>query len=77
MTFPLATHVRVMAVREHLRTISGRRDPISGAAVTNQVSLGWFVVVDLDEGGIAFPVGPEMPKDVAVGDTIKLTLAKV
>lgn len=77
MSLPLHAYVRVTAIREHIRTVSGRRDRITGAAITESVSLGWFIVTDLDDGGISFPVGPEMPKDIAVGDKLLLTLAKV
>lgn len=74
--FPFAFETRVIAVREHTRTIRGRKDLVSGSAIMDHVSLGWFVVTDLDEGGIGFCVGPTMPTDVKVGDTLIITMRK-
>lgn len=73
--FRFRSRCRVIGVHEHLRTISGKKDSL-GQAILNQVSLGWFIHLDLDEGGIAFQYGPERPP-VEVGDTIELTLEKV
>lgn len=73
---PLAFRITVTGIYEHLRTVRGRKDPVSGAAVTEQISLGWFIHTDLDAGGISFCVGSERPADVAIGDTLILTMRK-
>jgi hypothetical protein len=65
----------VTGVHEHLRTISGKKDTL-GQAVLSQISLGWFVHTDLDDGGISFGCGPERPP-LEKGDTLLLTLEKV
>lgn len=75
MSFKMTTHCNVVGVHEHLRTISGRKDSL-GQAVLSQVSLGWFIHLDLDEGGISFLYGPDRPP-IEKGDIIKLTLEKV
>lgn len=75
MTAVLRTRCRVRGVHEHLRTISGRKDSL-GQAVLEQVSLGWFIHTDLDDGGISFGYGNDRPP-VEIGDVLELTLAKV
>lgn len=67
-----STHRRVTAVLEHMRTISGKKDPITGGAVLEHINLGWFIHL----GEISFGVGMDKP-DVKVGDTLKIILEKV
>lgn len=75
LPFALRGRCKVIGVHEHLRTISGRKDTL-GQAVLSQVSLGWFVHTDLDDGGISFGCGPEKPP-LEKGDTLELYLTKV
>lgn len=75
MTPILSARVRVIGIHEHLRTVRGRKDPL-GQAITEQVSLGWFMHVDLDDGGIAFRVGSTRPADIQEGDELILSFMK-
>lgn len=76
MTPILAAKATIRGVHEHHRTILGRRDPITGGASTDQISLGWFIHVDFgpESGPISFCVGPEMPKGIVIGQEIILAL---
>lgn len=74
--FPiLRGRCKVLGVHEHLRTVSGKKDSL-GQAVLSQVSLGWFIHTDLDDGGISFSYGPDQPP-IKAGDTLEVTLSKV
>lgn len=76
MTPLLAAKATIRGIHEHHRTIWGRRDPLTGGAVTEQISLGWFIHIDFgpESGPISFCVGPERPKDVVLGQEIVLAL---
>ena len=73
--FSLRTTCRVIGLHEHFRTISGRKDSL-GQAVIERINLGWFMHLDLDEGGIAFGLGTERP-NLKPGDIIELIFRKL
>ena len=75
MTFRMRTRCQVIGIHEHFRNIGGRKNS-RGESVIETISLGWFIHLNLDEGGIAFGFGPDQPS-LAEGDTIELTLEKV
>jgi len=75
LPFKMRTWCRVLGVHEHFRNIAGRRNS-QGEAVIESISLGWFIHLDLDEGGIAFRYGPDRPP-VDTGDIIELVFEKV
>lgn len=56
----LSTRVTVLDLKEHKRYLT-RNDT---------VSLGWFMKLDLDEGGLWFKVGEAEPTDIKKGDTL-------
>lgn len=78
MTHILSARATVRGVHEHTRTIMGKRDPITGGAITEAISLGWFVHLDFgpESGPISFGVGPERPAQIAQGDEVILTIFK-
>lgn len=78
MPFPLAIRATVVAIREHNRTIHGRRDPVTGASMIEKVNLGWFMHLDFGGGGgaLSFPIGHERPTAISEGDSIVLRFAK-
>lgn len=69
-TFSLKTRAKIVAIMEHNRTISGRRDPISGQTVTEHINLGWFIHLEFGGGTYAFGYGHEKPTGIAVGDVV-------
>ncbi|HEY0723357.1 MAG TPA: hypothetical protein VGD41_05120 [Pyrinomonadaceae bacterium] len=73
--FRLRTRCRVIGVHEHFRNIAGRKNSL-GESVIETISLGWFIHLDLDDGGIAFGYGPDRPP-IDAGDTIELSFEKV
>jgi hypothetical protein len=75
LPFTLRGRCKVVGIHEHIRTISGRKDSI-GNAVLSQISLGWFIHTDLDDGGLSFGYGPEKPP-LQTGDTLEISLVKV
>lgn len=75
--YSLKGTVPVLAIREHTRTIRGRRNPTSGESIVENVSLGWFLHLQLDGGVFAFRHGPTPPEGIAEGDRIEITLRKV
>src|SRR5262245_60511154 len=75
LPFRMRTRCKVVGVHEHFRNIPGRKNSL-GQSVIESISLGWFIHLDLDEGGIAFGYGPDRPP-VDLGDTIELILEKV
>jgi len=75
MSFNLKAKAKVLAVREHTRTISGRRDPVTGAFITENVNLGWFIHLDFGFGvPFAVGVGPEKP-DVREDQVLEWSLS--
>jgi len=78
MTDLLACRATVLAVREHSRTIHGRRDPATGAAVTEQVNLGYFLHLDFGSGGgpIAFGIGPDRPEGIVEGEAVVVRISR-
>ncbi len=76
MTFAIRTTILVSDVREHHRTIFGKKDPATGRAYTESISLGWFVHTNSFGDPFAFSVGLEKP-DVSAGDKIEIQLVKV
>lgn len=75
LPFTLRGRCRVIGIHEHIRTISGRKDSV-GNAILSQISLGWFIHTDLDDAGISFGYGPDKPP-LEVGDQLELSLVKV
>jgi hypothetical protein len=62
MTFSLQARAKVLAIREHTRTIHGRRDPASGQSVLEHINLGWFIHLDFGFGTpFAIGVGTDRP----------------
>ena len=78
MTHIISTRATVKGVHEHSRTIMGRRDPLTGGATTESISLGWFIHLDFgpESGPLSFGVGPERPTQVSLGDEVILTIYK-
>lgn len=73
VTFRLQGRVPVVAVMEHFRTIRGRKNPITGAAETEQINLGWFIHLGFEGGTYAFHFGSEKP-NLEVGDEMNVAL---
>lgn len=76
MTPILAAKATIRGLHEHSRTIAGRRDPITGGTSIETISLGWFIHVDFgpESGPISFCVGPEMPRNITIGQEVILAL---
>jgi hypothetical protein len=72
---PFGVRHRVTGIHEHTRTISGRRDPVSGAVTMDSISLGYFMHIDM-AGGIAIQLGPTPPEDLKVGDEVIVSIRK-
>lgn len=75
-TLPLSSRVRVDRVLKHSRTISGRRNPVTGASETTTVDLGWFLHLEFDGGIYAFGIGHDKPVGVEAGDMLVWRLSK-
>lgn len=75
LPFRMRTRCKVTGVHEHHRTLYGRKNS-KGEPYTENISLGWFFHLDLDEGSIAFGYGPDRPP-LEIGDTIELIFEKV
>lgn len=74
----LVTFAHVTRVIEHTKTIRGRRDPVSGASVTESINLGWFIHLDFDDDSLAeisLGVGSDHP-GFAAGDRLRVTLER-
>lgn len=69
MSSLIAGRCTVVAVQEHSRTIRGRRDIATGAAITEQVNLGWHVHIDAGGSILSIPFGHERP-NVKVGEEL-------
>jgi hypothetical protein len=74
--FHLSGPVRVAAIREHSRTIRGRKDPATGSATLENINLGWFLHLEFEGGIYAFRYGPEIPRGISEGDIVTVTLSK-
>lgn len=75
-SFALVGRTRVLAVREHFRTISGRKDPVSGQTLLENIKLGWFIHLEFENTGpIAVGVGHDRPS-LAAGDVLRFQLTK-
>ena len=67
MSFHLAGSVKVVAIREHSRTIRGHKDPTSGASLLDFINLGWFIHLEFDGGIYAFHYGTDKPTGITEG----------
>lgn len=76
MTFAVRTTIIVSDVREHHRTIYGKKEPATGRAYTESISLGWFIHTNSFGDPFSFSAGLDKP-DVEVGDKITIMLVKV
>jgi hypothetical protein len=75
----LAARARITAIREHSVTRSARKDPTDPqVTVVQTVSLGYFLHLDFgpESGPISFGVGPTVPPNVSVGDTVIVAITK-
>lgn len=66
----LVTHATVSGVHEHTRTISGRRNPISGEVTMEHISLGWFI--HFEELDFSLCWGTERPA-IREGSRMRIT----
>lgn len=76
MSFSFAGKVPVVAIMEHSRTISGRKDPMTGQSIRENVNLGWFIHLGFEGGTYAFRYGHEKPEGIAEGDILDVTVRK-
>lgn len=76
MSFKLEGNVKVLAIREHSRTIRGHKDPTSGASLLDSINLGWFIHLEFEGGVYAFRFGMDRPEGIVEGDTVLVTLSK-
>lgn len=74
---PFKTLLPVVGIHEHTRTISGRRDPVTGAVALENISLGYFMHLQWASGNVdAYHLGPTAPDDLKAGDTVEITFRK-
>jgi len=76
MSFCLSGQVKVLAIREHSRTIRGHKDPTTGNALLDNINLGWFIHLEFEGGVYAFRFGTDPPLGIAEGDTVTVTVTK-
>lgn len=76
MSFRLSGPVKVVAIRKHSRTVRGHKDPVTGAALLENIELGWFLHLEFEGGIYAFHYGNDQPQGVAEGDTVTVTVSK-
>lgn len=69
----LVTYATISGIHEHSRTISGRKTP-SGEAVLEHISLGWFL--HFEELDFSICWGHTLPRNLAVGDRIRISFEK-
>ena len=78
MTHIISARATIRGIHEHTRTMYGKRDPVTQAAVTEHISLGWFIHLDFgpESGPMSFSVGPHFPSHISVGDEVIMTIFK-
>lgn len=75
MSFSIKSSCKVTALLEHSRTVMGRKDPVTGASIIENINIGWFIHTDLGDG-ISFGIGLDKPESLTVGDTLEVVLRK-